>query len=96
MEWWVALLQEGTGWVVAGVEAVIIGRTVLKGDLVLGREYQYVVKELDEISARFETLTAEQRDQAAEERRALMDRIEAQSRRLDAFQAAMKDREVSS
>ena len=93
MEFWIALIREQGGWVVSAAIVLEIARRVHRGDLVLGREYQRVNKEREAEAAKAEQLAKDQREAAAAERTALLDRIETQARRLD--EAYRRQREGS-
>lgn len=86
---WLQIARDGGGWLVAVAMATAFARALLKGDLVLGREYQYIVKTLDETSEKAEQLAQEQRSAAAEERKMMLERIDAHTRMIDSLQRSL-------
>ena len=62
---------------------VYIFRSLMRGDIVLGREYKSLEKKLDETSLKFQDLTSDQKSAADRERSELLARIEVQRKRLD-------------
>ena len=70
-----AVATDGSGWTFAVLIALFVGRAMLRGDLVTGREYDRLARELERVSVRAEALTDEQRQEAATERGRLLDQI---------------------
>ena len=69
---WTTFATDSSGWTVAIVLSTLVMRAILRGDLVIGREYDRLSKELDRTSAKAETLAEEQRREAAGERERLL------------------------
>jgi hypothetical protein len=74
---WTRFVSDATGWTVAVAVVLLVARALLRGDLVIGREYDRLATQLDETTERAERLAEVQRHEAAEERRRLLDRIAA-------------------
>lgn len=74
---WTTIATDSSGWTVAIVLCTLVTRAILRGDLVIGREYDRLSQELDRTSSRAETLAEEQRREAAQERGRLLAQIAA-------------------
>jgi hypothetical protein len=72
---WTRLISDATGWTVALLLGLCVARALLRGDLVIGREYDRLAKQLDDTAERAEALAEAQRREAASERERLLDRI---------------------
>jgi hypothetical protein len=64
---WSKLLSDGGGWLVSTALVAEFLRRLMKGDIVLGREYDRVVTHDVETSERVERITAEQAAAAKEQ-----------------------------
>jgi hypothetical protein len=72
---WTRFLSDATGWTVAVALALFTARALLRGDLVIGREYDRLKAQLDDTAERAEALAEAQRQSAASERERLLARI---------------------
>jgi len=73
---WTAFATDTTGWSVSVGLALLVVRSLIRGDLVTGREYDRLAAQLDRTTERADSLVDEQRREAAAERSRLLDRIE--------------------
>lgn len=91
-------------WIQGGATAVLIGlvvfgfRSLMRGDIVLGREYKALEALLKETAEKYTALTLSQKEISDRERKELTDRIAAQASRLDRLMQIQKknDEEGSS
>lgn len=89
---WEYLISEGSfGFIVPAVMIAEFFRRLFKGDIVLGREHQRVVKELERVGKEAQQLIVDQREMSAQERKALLDRTEAQARQIDELTRLLHD-----
>lgn len=89
MDWSTLIVDGGPGLAAAGALIFEFFRRLLNGDIVLGREYDYLKSELTDISQKANQISSEQaetarreRQQLLDERQQLLDQIESQRKLL--------------
>jgi hypothetical protein len=90
MEWTALLSSQPVGLALPALMAVELYRRLHRGDLVLGREHQRLLSELETVTKESARMTREQREAQKEEREALLTALSSSQQTVEALMARLE------